>query len=205
MRCVIICAGEYGEIDFKLSPSDFIIACDGGMDYAVKMGITPHMIMGDFDSVKGDIPPEIPVKRFTSEKDDSDSILAAYEGLKRGYTEFIFLFSLGNRLDHTIANLQALSLLEKYGATGTLIGVFETAFLAGKSRGIKAEYGANISVFAWGGDAEGVTLTGMKYPLKDYNLSCSYPIGLSNILNGEEGRIEVRSGNVLIIQSISNN
>lgn len=201
MRCVILCAGEFGEIDFNFCQTDFIIAADGGMDYAQKTGVTPDLIMGDFDSAEMPIPACIAIERFNPEKDDSDSILCVREGLKRGYNDFVLLYSLGNRLDHTIANLQTLSFIAEQGATGLLVGVFDTAFLIKRSKIIQKKDGYSVSIFAWGKDAKGVSLTGMKYPLKDFTISTSYPIGLSNVITENEAHIEISDGELLIVQS----
>ena len=54
-RCVIICASPYNQPEFiknSISPNDYIICADGGFDTALKAGITPHLIIGDFDSLE---------------------------------------------------------------------------------------------------------------------------------------------------------
>ena len=57
----------------------------------------------------------------------------------------------------------------------------------------------NISVFAQGGDAEGVTIRGLYYSLERGNLSCGFPLGVSNRFTGEEAEISVEKGSLLII------
>ena len=56
-----------------------------------------------------------------------------------------------------------------------------------------------VSVFAMGGDAEGVTLRGLYYPLENGRLTCAFPLGVSNHFTGDEAEITVEKGNLLII------
>ncbi len=59
---------------------------------------------------------------YPPEKDDTDMMLAIKLGLSRGYREFAIYGGLGGRLDHTIANIQALTYLAGEGASGILYG-----------------------------------------------------------------------------------
>ena len=99
-RCVVVCAGEYGPIEHERLHDDFVICCDGGYKAAVAMGLKPDLLVGDFDSLQEPLPKNVEILRFPIEKDDTDSMLAVREGLRRGYSRFVLLFSLGGRLDH---------------------------------------------------------------------------------------------------------
>ena len=195
-RCVIFCAGgcEYAE----LLPGDYIIAADGGLHHCRRLGIQPDEILGDFDSL-GSIPEGASV--FPVEKDDTDAMLAVKRGLSLGFREFLFYGSLdGPRLDHTVANFQMLLYLAEHGARGTLVGLRQKVTLIqnGALR-FPAGMRGSISVFAMGGDAEGVTLRGLYYPLENGRLTCGFPLGVSNHFTGDEAEITVEKGNLLII------
>ena len=105
-------------------------------------------------------------------------------GLRQGFTDFVILGGTGGRLDHTIANLQTLAYLTTRGARGELrdrdcwarVIRDETITLP---RGAYLKGPAYLSLFAMGGDCI-VTETGVEYPLQDYPLSPSYPLGISN-------------------------
>ncbi len=58
-----------------------------------------------------------------------------------------------------------------------------------------------LSLFSLGERAEGVTITGMKYPLNYALVTNDYPIGISNEFIGEEGTVEVKNGMLLAILS----
>ena len=202
MRCVIICAGEFGELDFEFLPEDFVICCDQGYEYAIKIGCSIHLIVGDFDSISCPLPKNMEILTFPSEKDDSDSVIAVKEGLKRGYNEFALLYSLGGRLDHTIANLQTLSFIKEQGGVATLYGVENTATII-KNESIAVPYIDNfaLSIYAVNQKAVGVSVDGVQYKLENATLTNCFPLGLSNKITGEQANISVNDGSLFIIRS----
>ncbi len=204
-RCVVFCAGEAGPLPpgFSIREDDLLIACDAGYRNAIRMGVIPHLLMGDFDSLDGALPDGIETVRFPVEKDDTDSMLALREGLRRGCRSFVLLFPLGGRLDHTIANIQTLAFLQEHGADGMLLGPDDTVrLLTGPaSLSLPRREGMTLSVFAYGCEARGVTLTGMQYPLQDAVVTDSFPIGLGNHILSPEGGISLREGRLLVIES----
>ncbi len=201
-RCVVFCAGEEGDIDFDFSQEDFIICCDAGYLAAKRRGITPDLLIGDFDSYRGSLPESVETLHFPVEKDDTDSMLALREGLRRGYKQFVMLFALGGRLDHTMANLQALAFLEEYGAKGLIIGPRDQVqLLRNGTLDIPRRSAYTFSIFAYAGKAVGVTLKGMQYPLNDAVVTEVFPIGLGNHIIEPTGRVSVLDGTLLVIES----
>ena len=195
---VIFCAAEFDNLIMPLAEEDLIIAADGGLKHLPKLGIRPDEILGDFDSL-GYIPAEGQI--FPVEKDDTDAMLAARRGLKRGFREFLFYGSLdGPRLDHTVANFQTLQFLADQGASGCLIGKHQLATVV-KNGSVSFHAGCEgtISVFCLGADAEGVTLKGLYYPLEKGTLTCGFPLGVSNHFTGEDASITVEKGSLLLI------
>lgn len=205
-RCVIVLAGEYGPVPPGLAPvpGDFVIACDAGLGHARRMGAEPDLLLGDFDSLEGPLPAGMPVARFPVRKDDTDAMLAAREGLGRGFSEFVLLFGLGGRLDHTLANLQTLSFLRRQGAWAELWGAGSWACLlkGGEERRFEPWPGYSFSVFAWDGDACGVTLRGFSYEAQRVDLGGGFPLGVSNSLPpGGEGLVRLERGWLLVVRS----
>lgn len=201
-RCVVFCAGEEGEIDFAVTPEDFVICCDAGYLAAKRRGITPDLLIGDFDSYREPLPDSVETLQFPVEKDDTDSMLALREGLRRGYKQFVLLFALGGRLDHTLANLQALAFLEEFGASGLIIGPRDRVqLLKNGTLDIPRRNAYTLSIFAYGGKAIGVTLKGMQYPLNDAVVTETFPIGLGNHIIEPLGRVSVLDGSLLVVES----
>lgn len=202
--CYIIGSGEAGKIYISPYFDNFIIAADGGLRHLDKNGITPDLILGDFDSL-GYVPSSKNVIKYKSEKDYTDTFLAIKEGIKAGCSDFILYGCLGGRLDHTIANIQALSFLAEEGRQGYLTGINTAATVIKNS---SVYFGSNnlgtISVFCIGGKlAKGVNIKGLKYGLTNASLKSDMAIGISNEFTGDEAEISVSDGKLLIIWNSS--
>lgn len=199
--CFIVGAMEPGRI---ASPEegDLLLAADGGLVHLERQGLVPHLVVGDFDSL-GRVPEGNNIIRHPVEKDDTDTMLAIKTGLERGYRDFVLYGCLGGRLDHAYANLQALVFLARRGAAGWLLGgsLAVTAIRNGR-----LEFGAGregvISVFCPDGEARGVTLTGLHYPLRDAVLTSAFPLGVSNRFTGAAASVSVEDGTLLVLWDV---
>ena len=201
--CVIFCAGGFDKLAEPIGKDDLVIAADGGLVHAQRLGIEPDVVLGDFDSL-GYTPQNSQV--FPVEKDDTDAMLAVRHGLLRGCDRFILYGTLdGPRLDHTIANFQTLQFLADRNATGYLIGIdyIATVLKNGTIR-FSADAEGILSLFCMGPQAEGITITGLKYSLDNAALHAGHPLGVSNHFIGKESRITVRKGSLLILWDRSN-
>ena len=196
--CVIFCAAGFDALAEPIRPVDLVIAADGGVKHTEKLGLTPDVILGDFDSL-GFVPEGAAV--FPVEKDDTDAMLAIRRGLGRGYRRFVIYGGLdGDRLDHTLANFQALQYLADREAVGCLVGRKYLVTVVKDGRlSFPAEAKGILSLFCLGPDARGVTLRGVKYPLEDGSLSSGFPLGVSNHFVGEKAEISVKNGSLLVL------
>lgn len=187
-KCIIFCASEFDTLAAPVSREDFVIAADGGLRHTQNLGLTPNVILGDFDSL-GFVPEGAEV--FPVEKDDTDALLAIKKGLSLGYREFVLYGCLGGqRLDHTIANLQALQYLADRGAYGYLVGSHQIAtVIKGEVLDFSAGCKGVLSAFCMGSDCEDVTLQGLQYPLEHGRLSAGFPLGVSNHFTGVAAKI----------------
>ena len=198
MACYIFGAGSFYGLDCCPRADDFIIAADGGWLACRKTGITPDLLLGDFDSLSTQ--PDFPnILRVPVEKDDTDTMLAVKTGLERGETEFHIYGGMGGRTDQTIANLQGLLYLADHGARGWLYGDRErfTAIRDG-SITLPAREKGIVSVFCMGADAQGVTIEGGQYTVHDAVLTSTFPLGVSNHYEGNPVRVTVTRGSLLI-------
>ncbi len=198
--CVILSGAPECYIPKSLRYADFIIACDHGYAHALSQGITPDLVMGDFDSYDGHIATGIEVLRAVPEKDDTDTGLAIKEAINRGYRRIVVAGGLGGRIDHMLANISLLAFAADHGVMCQLIDEHHQIFpLRNSSCRLKKGKWKNVSVFAAETEVYGVTLEGFKYPLKDATLSISFPLGVSNEFAEEEGRISVNGGTVIVV------
>lgn len=203
-RCVIVTAGpmgEYGPLRGLLRPGDSFYCADGGVRHLRGLGAEPSLLIGDFDSAH-ELPQGVETLRFPSEKDETDTMLAAMEGLSRGFREFLLLGGLRGRLDHTLANLGVLLYLTRHGAQARMADADNEALCVenGELR-VPARKGWYISAFPIGGDAHGVTERGMKYSLDEATLRAEFPNGVSNEFLEGDAIIRVERGALLIVLS----
>ena len=176
---------------------DFVIAADSGLELASRLGLTPDLIVGDFDSL-GRVPAGDNVVRLPVEKDVTDAAAAVGLGRERGYSRFRFVGCTGGRPDHTFAAYQLLAELAGRGEVGLLFGDgFTVTAVKDGSLVFPALSGGTLSVFAVGGDASGVTISGAFYPLSDATLSPTFPLGVSNSFTGKPVTIRVTDGTLL--------
>ena len=102
------------------------IAADRGYLTAKVLGITPSVILGDFDSYP--LTDEMresgaEIIRHPVEKDDTDLMLAIKLALGRGYTDIEIIGCLGGeRFDHSIATLQSLAYVAENGGIAYAYG-----------------------------------------------------------------------------------
>lgn len=201
-KCVIIGSAPaedddiFNIIDMKDS---FVICADGGLDIALKNKITPDLIIGDFDSVKSELPKGIEAIRLNTEKDDTDMMAAIKEGIKRGYKEFELICALGGRFDHSFANFCALQYLALQGCKALIAAKDCRVFLLTSGRlALSKLKGSTVSVFPFGADSCTVSYEGLKYPLNKAKLSSNSPIGVSNEIITDDAQIIIHGGNALI-------
>lgn len=195
-KCLIFCAAEFDKLAAPIEDGDYLLAADGGLRHLEKLNLPAHGIIGDFDSL-GFIPEGAQV--FPVEKDDTDAMLAARKGLELGFREFIFYGSLdGPRLDHTIANFQTLQYLADHNAVAYLVGRdYIVTVIRDGSVAFTEEAEGILSLFCLGPDAQGVTIEGLHYPLKNGTLTSGFPLGVSNHFTGKSAKITVKNGSLL--------
>jgi thiamine pyrophosphokinase len=187
-----------------LRPGDFVIAADGGLTLARKLGLQPDLICGDFDSL--DAPPANAPNVITlpCEKDETDMFRAVQEGYSRGFRSFRIYGGFGGRFDHTLANIQTLLWLSRHGAQGFIAANREMITVITNSEiSLAAETSGQFSVFACSGAASGVDIRGSKYELRSATLSDDFPLGVSNEFIGNDIHIKAASGSLIVVFPIN--
>lgn len=195
--CHIVGAGEMGGARIDMRPGDYLIAADAGYSEVRAQGLRADLAVGDFDSL-GSVPEGVEVEQHPVMKDDTDMMLAIKLGFERGFTRFFIYGALGGRLDHTLANIQALMYIANRGGQGWIIGdACLTAIHNGETR-FRASAQGVISVFCLSTPAKGVTLEGLLYPLSDYTMVSDVALGVSNEFIGRPARVAVADGTLVI-------
>ncbi len=199
MRCFIFGALKVNNMPISPTENDYIIAVDKGYEHIKELGLSPHLIVGDFDSL-GYIPKEIGVEKLNVRKDDTDTAHAVEIAFKKGYRDFIIYGCTGGKLDHSFANIQLAKFIAAKGGSSLFLGDNE-AFTVIKDGSISFDEGRHgrVSVFSLSDISTGVTEEGLLYALNDSTLYNDNPLGVSNEFTGSPSKISVKNGYLLII------
>ena len=93
-RCFIYAAGTFYGLREPPREGDLQIAADAGLHLCERLGVRPDVVLGDFDSMDAsEAPPDC--IRVPVEKDDTDTMLALREGLRRGCDTFYLYGATG--------------------------------------------------------------------------------------------------------------
>ncbi len=198
-KCVIFGAVSCNLLPPSINEGDLVIAADAGYLNCKALGIVPHIVVGDFDSLE-QIPEGVKIIRHPVKKDDTDTMLALKIGISQGYTNFRLYGCAGGRLDHTFANLQLLSYAANRSVNAVMLDT-DCAITVIKNNKItfSKDNEGNISVFAFNGTVNGVYEKNLLYQLENAEISPDFPIGVSNEFTGKEASVKVNDGELLII------
>jgi thiamine pyrophosphokinase len=210
MRAIIFANGDVPDrktIERWITPTDRIIAADGGTRNALSMGMTPHVVIGDLDSLAEADREQleragVPLIVYPTHKDYTDLELALRYALAQGVTEIIIFSALGGRWDQSLANLMLLSLPELAHVTTRIIDRAVSIEAIRDRAEITGRAGDTLSLIALRGDAHGVTIEGCEYPLSDATLPFGATLGISNVLTQEIVKITVKQGEILAIHAM---
>jgi len=204
-RAVIFSNGEArSPRKLRLMPDDFLIAADGGLRHLRGLGLTPHLLVGDFDSISAAELEEcrlegVEISRFPSQKDQTDLELALNEALARGYRAIVIAFGLGGRLDHTLGSLALLSRPDLQGTALRFEDGETEVFLAGAFRAA-CQPGDVVSLLPWNGPVDDIWTEGLLYPLKGESLLPWQTRGVSNLCTAEEFGVSHTRGALLVVR-----
>lgn len=202
-KCVIVGGADirdYGRIRELLTEEMVFIFCDSGLRHMEALGRKPDLIVGDFDS---HVNPHMDVETIVLPhvKDDTDTVFAVKEALRRGFEEFLLIGVVGGRLDHTLGNVAILLMLDSAGKKAVIADDYSDMEIVSRERALIPDRYPYFSLLNITGTAKGVTIRNALYPLSDAEITCEYPIGVSNeVLPGQTAEVTVKEGRLLIIK-----
>lgn len=202
-RCVIVGGADINCYDFirnKISEEDYFIFCDSGLRHKKNLSVEPSLIVGDFDSFEN---PHLSAETIVlpCEKDDTDTVFAVKEAVKRGFSDFLLIGTVGGRLDHTLGNVSILLYLFSLGKKAEMIDDYsEMQIVSNETVFVSPDY-SFFSLLNISGEAEGITVKNAKYPLRDAVITSEYQYGISNeTLPKKSSEITVKKGKMLLIK-----
>jgi thiamine pyrophosphokinase len=198
----IFCNGE--KINKKIfslfsNEINFIICADGGSNKIYHLNIEPDIIIGDMDSISNKS-----LKKFKKSKiisinnQNSTDLEKALKFTVKMKPDKIYIFgAMGNRIDHTLTNLNLIKKYYKYS---------DIQFITNKSKLIYSDkpvklhekIGTTISLIPIG-KVTNVHLTGFLYPLNYENLEFGGRDGQSNRSIAYEQIIDFKKGELFIV------
>lgn len=202
-RCVIVGGADINNYDYirsRLCVDDYIVFCDSGLKHLEDLQVKPSLIVGDFDSHDN---PHLDVETIVlpREKDDTDTVFAVKEALKRGFENFILIGVVGARLDHTLGNVSILLYLDSIGKKGIIIDDYSEMEIVSKEPAYIEDSYALFSLLNVSGTAKGITIENAKYLLNNAEITCEYQYGVSNeVLTGKTAKISILEGKLLLIK-----
>jgi thiamine pyrophosphokinase len=189
-----------------IHPDDFLIAADGGAKNCQMLGLIPHVVIGDQDSLDSADLESLEnggtqFVLYPKDKDQTDLELALRFAVSTGASEILLIGLLGGRLDQTLANLLLLSLPDWGEARLAVQDGPDTAhFLRGGSTlDLKGQAGDIVSLIPLSPVASGVTTRGLRWPLQDAELSFGSTLGISNEMIEPGPQIKFDAGKLLIV------
>ena len=185
-----------------------IIAADSGADHALRLGLRVDELIGDLDSVSPHALARVEteggsVTRFPSAKDFTDLELALQSAAARRPDRIIVIGGHGGRADHHLAGLLTLASpwLAPAAVTAWHGNTLLSVVRAGTALPLRGTTGSLVTLVPVGGrPVDGVTTTGLAYPLRYESLAIGTTRGVSNELLGPEGSVITRAGMLFALQ-----
>lgn len=207
MRGLILLFGDPPSAEMLQSEAkgaDLIIAADGAVEYALKSGIIPDVLIGDFDSAAPEALARIACERISlsPEKDETDGQAALDLAIQRGCTKIALLGAAGGRPDHALAQMALLRRACRAGVDARMKAGDSEVYCAGVGRlDIQGAIGDWISVLPSGDVLHIHSTQGLKYPVHDGWMRNDNTLGVSNELIQPHASIEIGEGEAIIIHT----
>jgi thiamine pyrophosphokinase len=209
MRAIIFANGDPSDPEIVrqwTAQGDLIIAADGGTRQALAVGVMPHVVVGDLDSLNEADRAQldrsgVPLIAYPTHKDYTDLELALRHALEKQATEIIIFGALGGRWDQSLGNLLLLTLPELAHVPTRIVDHHLSIEVIRDRTEITGRAGDTLSLIALKGDAHGVTIEGCEYPLHDATLPFGATLGISNVLTQSIAKIAVKQGQILALHT----
>ncbi len=204
LKTIVFAGGRYRNADFyKLvaESCDLRIAADSGAEFMKKIGLFPHVLVGDMDSISSKTLEEcvemgVEILRFPSQKDEIDTELAIAEAMRRSSDVVFVAGAFGERLDQMMA---AFRLMERFKKVA-LFNESLYSIVVEKPTALRSLSGEIWSVMPLERDTCKVSLSGFKYSIFERTMEYLRPYGVSNESLGKTVKIDPGDGKLLVFR-----
>lgn len=199
MKALIFSGGEFFALpdSINVKEYDIIIGADKGYFYAKSVGVIPDIFVGDKDS----LPETTEILSKTKiilecEKDATDTKEAVDIAILKGAKFITVLGALGNRTDHTLANIFLLKYGHEKNVKIELLDTDTYITLISDYAEIFKRDGFCLSLIPLT-DCSNVSVSGVYYPLTNADLSVGTTLGVSNEFVSDSAKISIGNGFLL--------
>lgn len=204
MKAIVIAGGSLSEPAFYkpfFRQADLVVCADSGYLHCNRMGITPNLIIGDFDSSSlSGVPEGVPITQLPVEKDKTDLHACIDYAISQGADEILLFGARGTRLDHSFAAISLVYMGLLQGVTIRTIDEHNEMFMFSKTAVIPRKEGYKLSLLPIT-PVTGVYAEGVYYPLSGQSMDWGNPYGVSNEFTADVAKIAVESGVLMAIVS----
>ncbi len=206
LETVVVVAGGHpspGPVA-ALPERPYVIAADSGVDRALAHGLCIDLAIGDFDSVSpaGLAAAEASgaaIERHPPAKDATDLELALDAAIALEPSRILVIGSAGGRLDHLLGAILLLGDARYASATVDAYLHDNRVWVIRGERTLTGAPGEIVSLLPVHGPAEGVTTSGLEYPLNDETLAAGTSRGVSNVFAAIEAVVSVARGCLIAV------
>ena len=207
-KCIILANGKPPRKNiikfFNRKGYNTLICADGGANSALKLNLTPDVIIGDMDSISA----EAKRKFSRSSKlisiirqNDTDVEKCLKYAIKKGFSQALLTGVTGNRLDHTICNL---GIVLKYFQQIDISLIAEESYLKTYKRNVKLKSFKGETISLYGFDKKTrIQSIGLKYHLNNVALPFGEKESTSNVSTGRNVELKIRNGIIFIIRDVN--
>lgn len=200
MKAIIFSGGNFTSLPEQIALNEYSlkISADSGYLIARDLGVVPDVFIGDFDSVLEEEVVAKKIIRLNPVKDKTDTQEAIDVAILNGATHITILGALGNRIDHTLANIHLLKYAKDKNVNAEIVDVDTYITLVSDERYINKQDGFCLSLIPLT-DCTGVCVSGVYYPLDNAEMPVGNPYGISNEFTEDIAKISILSGELLLI------
>lgn len=171
---------------------------DHGLDSCYQLQHVPELVLGDGDSAtkaawQWALDVQVPLEKHPCEKDDTDTQLALHKAAEEN--AFIILTgALGGRFDHAFSTIFSFG---HSGLSGCIADETEAIFFLKDSSALEllpVQPPKAVSLLPLTSTAQGVSITGVRWPLAQTTLNQAYPYAISNVQTASQMKVSLEKG-----------
>jgi thiamine pyrophosphokinase len=188
-----------------ISKADLVIAANGGAARLLQLGVTPHLLVGDMDSLTQPVRRELEAAGtefigHPPEKDKTDTHLALEVAFERGadHVDMLGLFG-GDRLDHAIANSLLLAKEDFRDRSIRIVDGVNEASLCRGTIEVQGHPGDYVTLIALTSAVTGIETSQLRYEVPHGRLTFGDSLGVSNELLAAKATVSLHDGVLLVV------